>query len=103
MSQVQYEAVFRVDLGSVIPEIGDLVNKINDDIANVGYGESKMRLTTDGFIPPMVVTVDRELTEGEPHKLKTLIEAQIIEAFPKYDVRLASFRRKSGNVSLSAA
>lgn len=97
-----YEATFRVDLGSAIPEIGDLMQRLNDGVSSAGYHE-KISLTHDGLIPPMVVTVNRELTEGEQYKMKRLIESQIIEAFPKYDVRLTGFRRKPGNVSQSAS
>ncbi len=94
----EYEATFRVNLGSAIQEVGDLVNQVNTNLATFGCDE-QIRLTSETVIPPMVITSDRELTEEDQHKMKTLLEAHLIEAFPKYDVRLASFRRKSGNVS----
>lgn len=42
-------------------------------------------------------------TESEQHKMKTILAAQMIEAMPKYDIRLVDFRRKSGNVSQSVS
>lgn len=99
--EFKYVATFRVDLGTAIPEIGALIESMNDGISSAGCSE-KITLTHDAVIPPMIVTVDRELTEGEIHKMKTLIEAQVIAEFPQLDVRLVEFRRQSGNVSQSA-
>ena len=101
-TEFQYEAIFRVNLAKAIPEVGDMVNRVNNHLAKDGYSE-QLSLTHEGIIPPMVITSDRELTEEDQYKMKTLLEAKVIELFPKYDVRLASFRRKSGNVSQSVS
>ncbi len=98
-----YEATFRVNIGKAIPAVGELMDQLNTAVASDGYDGCKMSLMSTDMIPPFIVTVSRELTEEEQHKVKTLLEAEIIQAFPKYDVRLAGFRRQSGNVSQSAA
>lgn len=90
----QYEAIFRVNLGNVIPEIGDIANGVNTHLAKDGYNE-QLTITSESVIPPLVIKSDRELTKEDQHKMKTLLEAEMIKAFPKYDVRLATFGRKS--------
>lgn len=94
-----YVAEFRIDLGKAIPEVGDLVNKMNNAISSCGYNE-QLSLTSKLF--SINVTVNRELTEEDTHKMKTILESEYIKAFPKYDVRLASFGRKSVTPELSA-
>lgn len=96
----EYEAIFGIDLGKAIPGVGELLDGVNTHLASAGYDQ---RLKCTSQIPPLVVTVDRELTEEEQHKMKTIIEAQMIEGMPKQDIRLVSFRRKSGNVSQSVS
>ena len=95
----EYEATFRIDVGQAIPAVGDLLSRINAHLATDGYDE---RLKCHAPIGTMCVTVDRELTESEQYKMKTILAAQIIEQFPSLDVRIVDFRRKSGNVSQSA-
>lgn len=90
----QYEATFSADLGKVIPQVGDLANGINAHLAKDGYDE-QLRIMTESLITPIITTSDRELTQEDQHKMKTLLEAEMIKAFPKYDVRLATFGRKS--------
>lgn len=97
---MNYEAEFRINVGKAIPAVGELLDSINAHLSTDGYDE---RLECHAPIGRIVVTVDRELTESEQHKMKTLLEAQMIEAMPKYDIRLISFRRKSGNVQQSVA
>ena len=96
----EYEATFRIDVGQAIPAVGELLESVNAHLATAGYDE---RLECHASIGSMVVTVDRELTEGEQHKMRTILAAQMIEAMPKYDIRLVDFRRKSGNVSQSVS
>ena len=44
-----------------------------------------------------------ELTKEEENKVKTLLQAEMIESsLGRYDVRLVGFRRKPGNVESSA-
>ncbi len=95
----KYEAIFRADLGQVLPAVGDLLARINTHLANDGYDE---RLGCHTEILTMEVSVERELTEGEKYKMRTILAAQMVEAMPKYDIRLVEFRRQSGNVSQSA-
>lgn len=96
----EYEATFRIDVGQAIPAVGELLESVNAHLATDGYDE---RLKCHAPIGSMVVTVDRELTESEQHKMRTILAAQMIEAMPKYDIRLVDFRRKSGNVSQSVS
>lgn len=96
--KIQYEASFRINVGKAVPAVGDLIDRINAHLSADGYDE---RLQCNAPIGSIDVTVDRELTEEEQHKMKTILEAQMIEAMPKQDIRLVSFRRKSGNVSQS--
>lgn len=98
----EYEIKFRVDLGKVIPEINEMMESLNADIARAGHDE-KLTLTHERIIPPMTVTVDRELTIGEQETMKNIILGEMCKSFPKYEVRVSSFRRKSGNVSQSVA
>lgn len=98
--KTEYEIIFRVDLGKAIPEVNELMERLNTDIANGGWDE-KLMLTHDGIIPPMTLTVDRELTTGEQETMKNIILGKVCEHFPKYDVRVSAFRRKSGNVQQS--
>jgi hypothetical protein len=95
----QYEATFRIDMGQAILAVGELLEGINTHLSKDGYDE---RIKCHASIGSMLVTADRELTESEQYKVRTIIEAQIIESMPKYDVRLVDFRRKPGNVSQSA-
>jgi hypothetical protein len=95
-----YLITFSVDLGNVIPEIGDLTNRVNASMASGGY-DYKLQLTHCGIIPPMTLTVDRELTNGEQETMKNIILGELCKAFPKFDVRVSEFRRQSGNVQQS--
>lgn len=95
-----YEATFRINVGQAIPAIGDMLKHVNDGISSAGYDE-KLSLSAELF--SFNLTVNRELDTNEIHKMKVLIEAQVISAFPKYDIRLAEFRRQSGNVSQSVS
>lgn len=97
----QYQATFRVDLGKAIPEIGDMLERVNAGVSNAGYSE-KLSLMHDGLIPPLVVTADRELKPHEQEKMKAIILENVQQHFPQYDVRLVEFRRKSGHVSQEA-
>ena len=98
--KVVYEAQFRLDLGKAIPEIGQMVNRLNDILSRDGYDE-KLVLTDQGIIPPMVVTANRELTEQEQETMKKILREQMQVTFPQYGVELHSFRRQSGNVQQS--
>jgi hypothetical protein len=100
--QIQYEIIFRVDLGKAIPEINEIMESLNADIARAGHDE-KLMLTHEGIIPPMIVTVDRELTMKEQDKMNDIILEVMRNRFQKLDVRVSSFRRKSGNVQQSAS
>lgn len=98
--KIEYEAIFHIDMGQAIPAVGELLASVNAHLSSEGYDE---RLKCHAPIGSMVVTVDRELTESEQHKMRTILAAQMIEAMPKYDIRLVDFRRKSGNVSQSVS
>lgn len=98
----EYEICFRVDLGKVLPEVNELMERLNTDIASAGYDE-KLMLTHDGLIPNMTLTVERELSDGEQETMKNVILGEVCKAFPKYDVRVSSFHRKSGNVQQSVS
>ena len=100
--KIEYEMIFRVDLGKAIPEVNELMERLNTDISNAGCDE-QLTLTHEGVIPPMVVTVDRELTTGEQETMKNIILGEVCKTFPTYDVRVSAFRRKSGNVQQSVA
>lgn len=100
--KIEYYATFRVNLGNAIPEVGDLVNRVNEGLSSFGRDE-KLYLTHEGIIPPMTITGDRELTKEEEEKMKSLLEESIREHFPQYDVRLASFGRKSVTSELSVS
>ena len=92
-NKVTYEAIFHVDAGKAVSCIGDLVNSVNDHLSKNGYDE-KLKIHTPITIE---VFVNRELTEEEQYKMKTVLESQMIQNMPEYDIRLVSFRRKSGN------
>ena len=96
----EYEATFRIDVGQAIPAVGELLESVNAHLATDGYDE---RLECHAPIGSIVVTADRELTESEQQKMRTILAAQMIESMPKYDIRLVDFRRKSGNVSQSVS
>lgn len=94
----EYEATFRIDLGKAIPSVGELLKSVNDHLATMGVEE---RITLQSEVFSFLVQVNRILTEEEEHKMKRIIEAQVITSMPRQDVRLSSFVRKSGNVSQS--
>lgn len=100
--KIEYEIIFRVDLGKVLPEVNELMEWLNTDVSSAGWDE-KLMLTHDGLIPPMTLTVERELTTGEQETMKNIILGKVCTHFPKYDVRVSAFRRKSGNVQQSVA
>lgn len=82
---------FRINLSKAISGVGELTDRINTHLSTDGYDE-KVCIVSEF---PLEMTVNRELTKEEEHKMKTLLEAQVIQQFPEYDVRLASFSRKS--------
>ena len=98
----EYEILFRIDLGKAIPVVGELMERLNADIASAG-GDEKLKLTSEALIPPMTVTVNRELTQEEQAQMREIILNQVREEFPKFDVHVATFRRKSGNAQQSIA
>ena len=96
----EYEATFRIDVGKAIPAVDELMNSVNDHLSTMGYSE---RVNCQADIGTMVLSVDRELTKEEENKVKTLLQAEMIESsLGRYDVRLVGFRRKPGNVESSA-
>lgn len=101
-TKTEYEIIFRVDLGKAIPGVNELMERLNTGMSSVGWDE-KLTLTHDGMIPPMTLTADRELTTGEQETMMNTILGKVCEHFPKYDVRVSAFRRKSGNVQQSVA
>ena len=94
-----YIALFHVDAGKAVKVIGDLVNSVNDQLSMCGYDE-KLKIHSS---IPVEVTVNRELTEEEQYKMKTIMEAHMIKSMPEYDIRLVSFRRQSGNALQSVS
>lgn len=98
--KIVYEATFSIDLGNAIESVGALMDQLNAALAKTGHQE-KLRTTSKLFT--ISVTVDRELNEKENYKMKTLIESTYVNAFPKFDVRLVSFCRQSGNVQQLAS
>lgn len=97
---ITYEATFHIDWAKAIPAVGDVVNRINDHLSKMGVHE---QLGVRGEAFSFSLSVNRELTNEEQYKMKRLLEAQVIERFQGYDVRLASFGRQPGNVLQSAA
>lgn len=93
---MDYIAEFRLDVGKAIPAVGELLTEVNANLAKVGVDE---RLECHVPIFKMTASVNRELTKNEQHKMKILLEAEVIKAMPQYDIRLVSFYRKPGNVS----
>lgn len=100
--KIEYEMIFRIDLGKAIPGVNELMERLNTDMSSAGWDE-KLTLTHDGIIPPMTLTVNRELTTGEQETMKNVILGKVCERFPKYDVRVSAFRRKSSNVQQQVA
>jgi hypothetical protein len=97
--KIEYEATFRIDLGKAIPAVNELLESVNTTLAECGVED---KITCHAPFPSkMVVSANRELTEEEQHKMKTILEAEIIAALPGYDIRLVKFCRKSGNVQQS--
>lgn len=96
----KYEAIFRINMGKAIPAVGDLLNRINTHLSTDGYDE---QLECHADIFTIEATVNRELTEEDKYKMKTILAAQVIEHMPNYDIRLVEFRRKSGNVLQSVS
>ena len=97
---MKYTATFRINLGKAIPAVGELTDSINATLTTFGI-EDKLSVHADAF--NIDVTVDRPLTETEQHQMGTLLEAEIIRAMPKYDVRLTSLRSQSVTPELSAS
>lgn len=97
--RIEYEAIFQIDLGDAVPEVGELMNRLNSHLSTAGYDE-KLQLKADIF--SMSLSVSRELNEKEIHRMKTLLSSEVMNRLPQYDIRLKSFGRKSGNVQQSA-
>lgn len=87
MSTYIYLAEFDFDLGKMVPEIGDLMSRINEAAASAPHEHLGLR---SGPLTAKL-TVNRQLTTEEQYQVKTILEAQMIESFPKYGVRLTSF------------
>lgn len=98
--KVTYEAKFRIDVGKAIPLVGEMMERLNAHAASLGCDE---QLKAVSEFRMLTVTVDRVLTEQEQYQMKTMIEAEVVQGLSKYDVRLVSFCRQSGNVQQSVS
>ena len=96
--KIVYQAQFSLRLRNVIKEVKEFEDTINKYLDNFGTSK-KMSIETDYFTAE--ISVQKELTEEEQYKMSALLEAQVVEVMPKYDIRLKSFGRKSGNVQQS--
>ena len=101
MPTFQYEAKFRVNLAKVVPQVDELVSKLNSSMSDWGCHE-QIAITSEDVVPPLLLTVNRLLTKEEEYQMSRIIEAQVIQSFSKYDVRLTSFSRKSVTSKSSA-
>lgn len=98
--KITYVAKFRIDMGKAIPAVGALIEGINGHLSADGHDE---RIKYLASLPDLEITADRVLTEEETHKMKVLLEANMVKSFSEYDVRLVSFGRKSVTSESSAA
>lgn len=97
---IQYEAKFSIRLRSVVDAVKDFEDSINQTFKEFGLNE---KLITESEIGSIEIQVDRELSDEEQYKMRALLESEMVQKFPKYDVRLNSFGRKSGNVQQSVS
>ena len=96
---MKYIAKFELRLASAMDSVKEFENSINKYMQEFGRDE-KLKVVSNFS---MEIGSNRELSEEEQYKMKTVIEAQMVEKFPKYDVRLVSFNRQSGNVQQSVS
>jgi len=97
---VQYRIQLSADLGALLPPVGDMLKRVNDDMASIGATE-KLSVRTKAF--HLDLTSERELNRKE----KDIVEKMILDKFavmqPAWKVQVESFRRKSGNVQQSVS
>lgn len=94
-----YDIEISLDLGEVLQPVGELVNKINDGLAEFGCDE---KVSVRSKCVSMTLEVKRELSESEKEQMKSIIISQFAESHPAWKARVESFRRQSGNVLQSA-
>lgn len=96
----EYEITISVDMGSVLAPVGDLVNGVNNELSKFGCDE---KLSVRSPMISMALTTEREITDDEKEKMKTMMLAEINSQHPAWKAKVESFRRKSGNVQQSIA
>ena len=100
MKQIKYEAKFSIKLRNVVEAVKELEDSINDSMKNFGLDD---KLSTETELLTASIIVGYELSAEEEHKMKVLLESQVIKQMPQYDIRLSSFSRQSEqSVSQSA-
>lgn len=95
-----YTAKFSLKLRTAIKEVAELEDSINESMKDFGSDE-KLSVWSDCF--SVDITVEKEMSEEEQHKIGVLLLNKIIETMPKYDIRLKSFSRKSEQSVLQSA
>lgn len=66
-----YEITFRTDLGSLVPEIGEIISEINETYKNMTSDNSKLVLMSGPIV--MKMTTKKKLTEDEMLTIKGLL------------------------------
>ena len=82
-------------MGNVFSPIGDMLERINDHLANDGYQE---KLSVRSKMFDMILTTEHELNNDEKDKVKNTLISQFNTSHPAWKVKIESFRRQSGNV-----
>lgn len=97
---ITYDIELSIDLGNVLPRVGDFLKEMNTHLAEMGCAE---KLGVRSKCLHVNLTSERELTEDEKDKVKKTVIETFAEQQPAWKVQVESFRRKSGNVQQSAS
>lgn len=92
---IEYHVQFSIDLGAALPSVGDVLKHVNDTYESITGSSDK--LVVRGKLFSATITSERELTKEDIEKMKTILLDGVRERFPKHDIQIESFRRKSGN------
>lgn len=98
MPKFDYHILLSLDLGNAFAPVGDMLNHVNAELSMFGYSE---QLSVRSKIIRVTLTSERELTKEDREKVKTELTSQFASAHPAWNVKVESFRRKSGNVQQS--
>jgi len=87
---MKYLITFSTDVGKLVPAVDKMLSSVNNTMAGFGYHE-KMSITSTNIIPPLIMTVARELNVEEKATFEKIIMAHMLNAFPNVDLTMDSF------------